>query len=133
MEAPYLSDSELWIALHPMQGNQASSPGEGYVSWDFSSCGRNLGYILELQRGWPFETPLCSVRSGILSSYDGHIRNINYALMVNKDASGGDVGDHASHSSFKKDLGIPINFQEESGLVTFEALNSTSLSRCQEM
>ena len=50
IEAPYLSDSELWIALHPMQGNQASSPGEGYVSWDFSSCGRNLGYILELQR-----------------------------------------------------------------------------------
>ena len=45
----------------------------------------------------------------------------------------GEVGDHASLSSFQKDLGIPINFQEESGLVTFEALNSTSLSRCQEM
>ena len=51
IEAPYLSDSELWIALHPMQGNQASSPGEGYVSWDFSSCSRNLWCILELQRG----------------------------------------------------------------------------------
>ena len=37
------------------------------------------------------------------------------------------MGDHASLSSFQKDLGIPINFQEESGLVTFEALNSTSL------
>ena len=58
IEAPYLSDSELWIALHPMQGNEASFPGEGYVSWDFSSCGGNLGYILELQRGWLFETPL---------------------------------------------------------------------------
>ena len=32
-----------------------------------------------------------------------------------------------SLSSFQKDLGIRINFQEESGLVTFEALNSTSL------
>ena len=42
------------------------------------------------------------------------------------------MGDHASLSSFQKDLGIPINFQEESGLVTFEALNSTSLSMCQE-
>ena len=31
IEAPYLSDSELWIAMHPKQGNQASSPGEGYV------------------------------------------------------------------------------------------------------
>ena len=31
-EAPYLSDSELWIALHEMQGIQASSISEGYVS-----------------------------------------------------------------------------------------------------
>ena len=42
---------EYGIALHAVQGNEASSPGEGDVSWDFSSCGRNLGYILELQRG----------------------------------------------------------------------------------
>ena len=60
-----------------MQGNQASYPGEGYVSWDFSSCGGNLGYILELQREWPFETSLCSGQSGLLSSYDGHLRNLN--------------------------------------------------------
>ena len=43
------------------------------------------------------------------------------------------MGDHASLSSFQKVLGIPINFQTESGLVNFEALKSTSLSRCQEM
>ena len=43
------------------------------------------------------------------------------------------MGDDASLSSLQKDLGIPMNFQEESGLVTFEALNTTSLSRCQEM
>ena len=60
-----------------MQGNQASFPGVGYVSWDFLSCGGNLGYILELQRGWPFETPLCSAKSELLSSYDGHLRNLN--------------------------------------------------------
>ena len=72
-----MSDSELWIALHPMQGNQASSPSEAYVSWDFSSCGRKLEYILELQRGWPLETPLSSVKSGLLSRYDGHLRNLN--------------------------------------------------------
>ena len=53
-------DWEHGIALHPMQGILASSPAEGDVSWDFSSCSRNLGYILELQRGWPFETPLGS-------------------------------------------------------------------------
>ena len=60
-----------------MQGNQASSPGEGYVSWDFSSCSRNMGYILELQRLWPFEIPLCSAKSGLLSNYNGHLRNLN--------------------------------------------------------
>ena len=43
-------DSDYGIALHTMQGNRASSPGEGDVSWDLSSCGRNLGFILELQR-----------------------------------------------------------------------------------
>ena len=42
-------DWENAIALGTMQGNRASSPREGKVSWDFSSCGRNLGYILELQ------------------------------------------------------------------------------------
>ena len=61
----------------PLQGNPASSPSEGYVSWDFSSCGRNVGYILELERGWPFETPLCSAKSGLLCSYEGHLRNLN--------------------------------------------------------
>ena len=68
---------EYNITLHEMQGNPASSLSEVYVSWDFSSCGRNLGYIRELQRGWPFETPLCSATSGLLSSYDGHLRNLN--------------------------------------------------------
>ena len=67
----------IFIALHEMQGNQASSPGVGYVSFDFSSCDGNLGYILELQRGWAFETPLCSAKSGLLSIYDGHLRNLN--------------------------------------------------------
>ena len=77
IEAPYLFDREYVVALHAMQANRYSSPGDRDVSWDFSSCGRNLGYILELQRGWPFETPLCSAKSGLLSSYDGHLRNLN--------------------------------------------------------
>ena len=34
---------EYGIALPLVQRNQASSPSEGDVSWDFSSCGRNLG------------------------------------------------------------------------------------------
>ena len=59
---------EYGIALHPVQGIHALTPTEVDVSWDFSSCSRNLGCILELQRGWPFETPLGSAKSGFLSS-----------------------------------------------------------------
>ena len=75
--APYMFDWENGIALHPMQGNRASFPSEGYVSYDFSSCSKNLGYIPELQRGWPFETPVCSAKSGHLHSYEGHLSNLN--------------------------------------------------------
>ena len=35
-------------------GNQASSRGEGEVSWVVSCFGRHLRYILELRRGCPF-------------------------------------------------------------------------------
>ena len=70
-------DWEYRIALHAMQGNRASFPSEGDVSKGFSSCSKKLGYILELHRGWPFETPLCSAKSGLLCSYEGHLRNLN--------------------------------------------------------
>ena len=68
IEAPYVFDWEHGIALHRVQGIRALSPAEGDDSWDFSSCSRNLGYILELQRGLTFETPLGSAKSGFLSS-----------------------------------------------------------------
>ena len=110
---------EYGIALHAMQWNRASFPSEGDVSYDFSSRIKNLGYIRELQQGWPFETPLCSAKSGHLRSYEGHLRNLNYAWQDNTDTSGGEVGDQVSLSSFHSDIGIPINFQEESSLVSF--------------
>ena len=69
-------DWEHGIALQPMPGNQASSHGEREVSWVFSSCGRNLGYILDIRQGWPFKTRVCSATSGRLFSYDGHLRNL---------------------------------------------------------
>ena len=70
-------DWEHGIALPPIQGIRALTPAEVDVSLEFSSCGRNLGYILELQLEWPFETPLYSAKSGLLSSQDGHLRNLN--------------------------------------------------------
>ena len=70
-------DKENRIALHPMQGNLPSSHGEGEVSWVFSSCGRNLGYILQLRQGCTFETAVCSAKSEHLARYDGHLSNVN--------------------------------------------------------
>ena len=70
-------DWEHAIALDTLQGNRASSDGEWKVSWAFSSCGWNLGYILELRRGCPFETGVCSVKSGHLSRYEEQLRNEN--------------------------------------------------------
>ena len=112
-------DWEHGIALHAMQGNRASPHGEGEVSWVFSSCGRNLVYILELRRGCPFETQVCSAKTGLLSSYDGHHRNLNCAWQDNTDASEGEAGDKATLCSWHSDVGIRINFQKESGIVTF--------------
>ena len=53
-------------------------------------------YILELRRGWTFETLVCSAKSGFLSSYDGHQGKLNYAWPENTDASGGEPGGKAS-------------------------------------
>ena len=77
IEAPFMFDWEYGIALLAMKGNRASFPSEGDVSYDFSSCCRILEYIRELQQGWPFETPLCLAKSGLLRSYEGHFRNLN--------------------------------------------------------
>ena len=72
-------DWENAIALDTMQWNRASSLGERKVSLFFSSCGRHLVYILELRLGWPIETRVSSAKSGLLSSYDGHLGKLKYA------------------------------------------------------
>ena len=51
INTPYLFEWDQGIALHTVQGNWASSLSEGEVSWFFSSCGGNLGYILKLRQG----------------------------------------------------------------------------------
>ena len=70
-------DWDNGIALHAMQWKWVSSWGERKVSWVFSIFGRNLGYILELRRGCPLETLVCSAKSGHLSRYDRHLSNVN--------------------------------------------------------
>ena len=119
IKAPSLFDWEHGIALHAMQVNRASFLSKGEISWFFSSCGWNLGYILELCRGLPFKIRVCSLMSGLLPSYDGHFRNLNKAWQDKSDVSGGEAGDRGSLSSWHSDIRIPINFPEESGIVTF--------------
>ena len=119
IKAPYEFDGEYGIAGHARKGKWASSPGEGEVSYIFSSCGVNLGYNLELQRGWLFKIRVCSPTSGFLCSYKGRLRNLHEACQGNRDDSRGEAGDRGSLSSFHSDIGIPVNLQEASGVVTF--------------
>ena len=112
-------DGEHAIALHSMHGNWASFHVEGEVSLVVSICGGNLGYILELGREWPFKTRVCTATSGLLSSYEGHLRNLLKDWKGNRDASRGEAGDQVSLFSCHRDIGIPIRFHEVSGIVTF--------------
>ena len=41
------------------------------------------------------------------------------AWQGNMDSSRGEAGEPVSHSSCHRDIGIPINFQEESDFVSF--------------
>ena len=112
-------DWEHGIALHAIQVNRASFLGKGEISRFFSSYSWNLGYILELHQGWHFKIPISSPTSGLLSSYDGHFRNLNKAWQDKSDASRGEAGDQGSLSSCHNDIGIPIHFHQESEIVTF--------------
>ena len=119
IEFPYIFDWEHGTPQHEMQGNRTSSCGVGEVSCVFSSCGRHLVYILELRRGWPFETRVCSAKSGLLSGYDVHLGKLNYAWQENTDASWGEPGAQVFLISWHSYIGIPINFHEDSCIVTF--------------
>ena len=57
--------------------------------------------------------------SRLLSNYEGHLRNLLEPWQGNTDASGGKAGDPVYHSICHSDIGIPVNFQEESGIITF--------------
>ena len=133
IEAPYVFDWENAIALDTMQGNRPSSCREGKVSWVFSSCGRNLGYILELRWGWPFKTRVCFVTSCLLSCYEGQLRNLHQACQENKDASQGKAGSECPFLVATVILGFLSIFNKSQASSPFEALNSACLSRFQRM
>ena len=128
---PYMLDGEHGITLHAVKGNRASSRGEGEVSCFFSSCGGNLGYILVLRWGWPFKTRVCAATSGLLSRYEGHLRNLLEAwnckgmlLDVRRETQG-------PFRVATLILGFLSIFKKSQASSLFEALNSACLSRCQ--
>ena len=112
-------DGEHGLALHAMQVNRASSRGVGKFSVFFSSCSGNLGYVPELRRRWPFKTRVYSATSALLLSSQGKLEILLEAWQGNTDAFQGDTGDPVSISSFHRAIGIPNNFQEDAGIVSF--------------
>ena len=91
----------------------------------------HLVCILELRRGWPFKTRVCSAKSGLLSSYDRLLRNLNYLgrtiwtlLEVTREAK-------PPLLFVTVILGFLSNFTKSQGLSSSEALNSAHFSRCQ--
>ena len=54
-----------------------------------------------------------------MSSCKGHFQILPEAWQGNRDASRGEAGGSVSLPSFHRHIGIPINFQEEAGIVSF--------------
>ena len=88
-------------------------------------------YILELRQGWPFETRVCSGKSGLLSSYDRHHGKLKYAWQENTDASGDEPGGQASLLVATVILVFLSIFMKNQASSPFEALNSAQLSKSQ--
>ena len=77
------------------------------------------GVYSRVMTGMPILNASLLVKSGHLSRYDGHLGKLNYAWQENTDAYGGELGGQVSLISWHSYFGIPINFHEESGIVTF--------------
>ena len=88
-------------------------------------------YILELWWRWPFETRVCSAKSGLLSSYDGHLGKLNEAWQGNTTLL--EVSREAKCPSLVGTviLAFLSIFTKSQALSPFEALNSAHLSKSQ--
>ena len=89
-------------------------------------------YILKLRRGWPFETWVCSAKSGLLSSYDGHLGKLNYDWPENTDPSGGEPGGNRPLLVGRVILVFLSIFTKSQASSPFEAMNSVHLSMWQK-
>ena len=74
---------------------------------------------------------VCSVTSELLSSYEGHLRNLHEAWQGNIDASRGRGETEAPFLVATVIMGFLSVVKKSQSSSRFEALNSACLSRCQ--
>ena len=91
-----------------------------------------LVYILELRRRWPFETQVCSAKSGLLSSYDGHLGKLSYDWQENQTVL--EVRQEVKRPLlFGRVILVFLSiFTKSQASSPFEARNSVHLSTCQK-
>ena len=89
-------------------------------------------YILELRRRRPFETQVCSAKSGLLSSYDGHLGKLSYAWQETRTLL--EVSREAKRPLlFGRVILVYLSiFMKSQASSPFEARNSVHLSTCQK-
>ena len=89
------------------------------------------GVSSRVTAGVALKTFVCSQTSGLLSSYDGQLKNLNYSWQDNTDAL--EVRQETEvHFLFGTViLGFLSIFKKSQSFSPFEALNSVCLLRCQ--
>ena len=78
-KTPYLFDWEQGITLHSIQGNRGLIPERAASLIFFLDLWRETGLCIRVMAGVAMKNYVCTLTSGFLSSYDVHLRNINYA------------------------------------------------------
>ena len=131
IKAPYVFDGEHGIPVHIMQGNWASSPSEGEVSWFYSRCGGNLGYILKLRQGWPFKLMFvqrCQDSCLVMRDSSAIYSRLSIAIVMLLEVRRETQGFFLVATVI---LGFISIFNKSQASSIFEALNSTCLVMCQ--
>ena len=90
-----------------------------------------MRYILEFRMGWPLKSRDCSTMSGLLSSYDGYIRNLNSVWQDSMEDFRSEAWNRVHFLVLTMILGFLTIFKKCQASSTFEALNYASLSTCQ--
>ena len=85
----------------------------------FLELRRDIGVYSRVTVGMALQNSCLFHDVRLLSSYEGHLRNLFEAWQANINAPRGEAGDPGSLSSCLSDIGIPIHVQEELGMATF--------------